>query len=292
MFYLFFPNSKLDFGEWDNILVESHGLLFDILLFGIGIAIYDEVRGNKQRIKRYSEELEDYRGWTDNEASFRVAGIVKRLEQAGINDLDYSNLHIGRLQLSTILKCISERVEYSSIAETDFKGKDLSNVTFHNKVTSEKLNLRHTTLNSTDFKSIPMSGSFLTSASGIKTDFRHAKMKEVYLGGSTFVNAKFDSAILTNGFLERATFDNCTFRTTDLSKASLIRAKFINGCNFTNVILDGAKVDLKTWKLYLLQNPTINSRYSLDDAPHYDTNGGYDEYYIILRHKVTYLPLV
>lgn len=283
LFYLLLPEDFIHFKRYDNILVESHGLLFDLLLFGIGIAIYDEIRSKKMNKERYHEELNDYRGWKDSEAAFRVAGIVKRLAYEGVIDIDLSNLHIGRLPLDTIMECIERNVEYGCLSDANFKLKDLSNVTFQRKVKSERMILYNTTLNETDFKNLEMSGSFLASANGVKTDFRHATMDSVNMGGSTFSTSKFDSATMTSAFLNHATFDNCSFGTTNLSGASLIGVKFLNECYFVNVILDGAKVDRKTWDTYLVKNSAITSKYRLGDIAYHDEDGGYLDYYLVER---------
>jgi hypothetical protein len=44
-----------------NIIVEAHGLMFDVFIFGIIILYIDRWRAKKIQITRYMEELEDYK---------------------------------------------------------------------------------------------------------------------------------------------------------------------------------------------------------------------------------------
>ena len=281
LLYLFFPSDNLDFKEWDNILVESHGLLFDIFLFGIGIAIYDEIRGNKLNTKRYSEELEDYRGWKDSEAAFRVAGIVKRLEQESTGDINLNNLHIGRLPLEKRLECLTTNVDYASLSDSDFFGHDLSGLSFRPRIEHNGINLRKSKLHETKFQDVVMDCSFLSGAQVHKTDFCHASMERAIFTKAEFSGALFHSTVLTGANLNYATFTNCSFRTTVLSGASLIGTKFLEDCAFRNVILTGARVDAMTWNNYMEPVVEINSRYSLVEGPFPDEDGGDHDYYII-----------
>lgn len=56
-----------DFRE--GILVESHGMLLDILVFGILILWLNRIGEKRLEIRRYEEEINDYRDWTGDEAS-------------------------------------------------------------------------------------------------------------------------------------------------------------------------------------------------------------------------------
>lgn len=65
--------------NWTDVLVEAHGLLFDVILFGIVLSIFNKIKSKKENILRLQEELEDYRYWDEKEAVYRIIGIIKRL---------------------------------------------------------------------------------------------------------------------------------------------------------------------------------------------------------------------
>ena len=83
-------NSK-DVGEngfsWHDLLVEANGMVFDLLVFGILLSIYEALREKRDKIERLQEEIDDYRGWDEKEATFRIVGAVKRLNRLGVSEV-------------------------------------------------------------------------------------------------------------------------------------------------------------------------------------------------------------
>lgn len=62
-------------GEFlDSVLVEAHGLLFDIFIFGILIVFFNRIGERRRNIARWQEEIDDFRGWDEKEATFRIVG--------------------------------------------------------------------------------------------------------------------------------------------------------------------------------------------------------------------------
>ena len=71
--YLKDPDNNPDI---QGIFVEAHGLLFDVLLFGVIIFAVDQWRARKERILRYQEEVKDCLGWEGPEAKVRISAAV------------------------------------------------------------------------------------------------------------------------------------------------------------------------------------------------------------------------
>jgi len=46
--------------NWRDVIVEAHGLLFDLVLFGIILTSYYIKTNKKQQVNRLQEEIEDY----------------------------------------------------------------------------------------------------------------------------------------------------------------------------------------------------------------------------------------
>ena len=63
-----------------DVLVEAHGMLFDILIIGTFIFALHELvekrRERKSKIKRWQEEIDDYRGWDEKEATIKIVGNI------------------------------------------------------------------------------------------------------------------------------------------------------------------------------------------------------------------------
>jgi len=87
-------------GEWGkNVLVEAHGFMMDLVIFGFVLTAYELFRQRKDRIERYHEEIDDYRGWDEKEAMYRNAGNIRRLNREGESRirLYHSNLYNANL---------------------------------------------------------------------------------------------------------------------------------------------------------------------------------------------------
>lgn len=101
-----------------DIIVESHGLVFDLIVFGILITIYESIDSKNERIKRYREELEDFYGWESEDAKYRVKGIIKRLVKLKAQKIDLSG-------------CSVEQCPYTrNMREWNFSNAKLFNSTF------------------------------------------------------------------------------------------------------------------------------------------------------------------
>lgn len=88
--------------EPDDILVEAHGLIFDVILFGIVLSIYDSLSHRRDRIRQYEEEIDDYRGWNEPEASYRNAGNIRRLNRLGVQRINLYNSYLAEAFLPNV----------------------------------------------------------------------------------------------------------------------------------------------------------------------------------------------
>ncbi len=86
----------------DSILVEAHGLLFDILVFGVLIVIFSKMGERRREIKRHRDEIDDFRFWESEEAMFRIAGNIKRLNGYGVSDIDLIRCYLKNAELQGV----------------------------------------------------------------------------------------------------------------------------------------------------------------------------------------------
>lgn len=113
--------------SWEGILVEAHGLFFDILLFGIILAIYDFKRKKKDKIESLKEELDDYRHWKSEEAMRRNVGIIKRLAKLGITEIDLSYSFLEESNLEN-LNLSGSKMYWTNLKRANITNCNLSNV--------------------------------------------------------------------------------------------------------------------------------------------------------------------
>jgi hypothetical protein len=76
----------ISFGR--DVLVEAHGMLFDILVIGVFIYWLQE-RGRKiLETQSYKDDIDDFRGWESDEAAHRIRGSIIRLSRHEITQLN------------------------------------------------------------------------------------------------------------------------------------------------------------------------------------------------------------
>lgn len=83
-----------------NLYVEFLGLIFDIALVGIIFSLGTRRRERRQDIKRYQEEIDDLKKWDCEEARFRIAGNIRRLNRLGVTAIDLCGAEISNFSFS------------------------------------------------------------------------------------------------------------------------------------------------------------------------------------------------
>ena len=211
---IWFDKAYLSSENIKDVMVEVHGLFFDIVLFGIILSIYETLIDTKSNITRYLEEIDDFRGWHEDEAAFRVAGILKRLEKHKILNIDLSGLNLRQADKRTIVRC----------------KRSLKNVML--KLTElDKLDLSGGQLQGAQLYGCYLRGTNLESAK-----LNHADLKGSNLTGVNLSNADLNNADLLNSILRGATMRNAKLKNTNLRSADL------TGANLVDADLTGAKV--------------------------------------------------
>lgn len=69
---------KYDDGLAQNLFATILGAFLDVLLFGVLIVLINKRRDKQNDIKRWLEEIDDYRGWKEPEAAHRIVGNIRR----------------------------------------------------------------------------------------------------------------------------------------------------------------------------------------------------------------------
>jgi len=199
--------------------IEIFGLIFDIIIFGILIGIYNKIYEKKQEIIRYKEELEDYRGWNEKEASYRIFGILKRLLNLKQYDVDLSNCYFENIQFTSSVFDEFNFFE-SKLNATIFKNCNLMHSNFDN-IKQEKIE------NWYDYFSVTRDRTIFTDCMLQNSRFSNNHYSQV-----SFINCNLNLCDFTNSIFETCTFDNCEFE----------NAKFDN-LELRDCTRDGKKID-------------------------------------------------
>ncbi len=197
----------------DDILVEAHGMLFDILLFGIILSIYNynqaikserikQKEDKKARITKYLDEIDDFRGWNEKEAVYRIRGIIKRLNHLGIIEIDLRNTFLQ----GAILKGVA--LKKSNIESANLSGVNAENGNFESasflgsnleSIRIDKGNIKKSNLSRTI-----LIGANLSFADATEAKILDSNLSKAYLDHINLTSADIANSILTDAVLDGA----------------------------------------------------------------------------------------
>jgi hypothetical protein len=194
-------------GFYMQLLVEAHGIIFDILIFGILIFWLNKRGEQRLRIKTYKDEIDDFRLWKSEEAAFRTVGNIKRLNHHHIYDINLVNCYLTKTNLNYInlsgANANSADLTYASLVESNLHNCRLN-----------QTNLECATLNQADLTGAYASGASFKDAYLIKTCLR-----ESYLIKSNFYGAFLMEADLNGAYVTGADFTGANLYKADLRNA-------------------------------------------------------------------------
>jgi BTB/POZ domain-containing protein KCTD9 len=223
---LYFINTKYEI-QWKDIFVEANGMVFDLILLGILLTFFEVWREKKDKIERLHEEIDDYRGWDEKEATYRIVGALRRLKKLGVLDIDLSNCFLQGARLG---------------------GVNLQGVNLY------RANLQDANLSDANLKELNLMATNLQGANLYGADLRNAKLVEANLQGAKLYRANLQGANFTVANLQGAMLEGAKLQGVRLDAANLKEINF-QGVNLQGVNLHHAIVDkdwfekLELWKI-------------------------------------------
>ncbi len=221
-----------------DLLIQGHGMIFDIALIGMLLYWLNQNGEKRQRIRMYIDEIDDFRLWESEEAAFRTVGNIKRLNRHKIYEINLVNCHLARTNLSHVnLKSSnmnSANLSNSSLIETNLENTRLN-----------QTNLENSNLNQANLKGAYASGANFKDTFLIKSNFESA-----FLIKTNFINAYLMEANLSNSYLMGADFENASLYKADLRGAKgltieqLAKAKTLYLAKFDDELLEQVKMQM------------------------------------------------
>ena len=191
-----------------QILVEAHGMLFDIAIIGMLLYWLNQKGEIRQRIRSYLNEIDDFRLWHSEEAAFRTVGNIRRLNKHDIHDINLANFRLQNTNIS-----------YVNLTGANLNSANLSNCTL------VEINLAGARMNQTNCENSNLNG---------------ANLKAAYASGSNFQDAYLIKADMEKAFLIKANFRNAYLMESNLSGSYLMGAD-LEGANLYKANLRGAE---------------------------------------------------
>ena len=191
-----------------QILVEAHGMLFDIAIIGILLFWLNEKGEIRQQIRNYQNEIDDFRLWHSEEAAFRTVGNIRRLNKHKIFDINLSKFRLQNTNIS-----------YVNLTGANLNSANLSNCTL---------------------VEIILAGARMNQTNCENSNLNGANLKAAYASGSNFQDAYLIKADMEKAFLIKANFRNAYLMESNLSGSYLMGAD-LEGANLYKANLRGAE---------------------------------------------------
>lgn len=276
-----------------NLISEMHGMLFDILVLGILMLWLNRMGEKRMEVRKYIEEIDDFRKLDNMEARQRVVGNIKRLNKRGIHDLDLrscqlvganlqdvdltnSNLFEANLTEAILqgANCSAAIFVSANLSSANLMGASLQQANFSN-ARLHHANLWEANLLRTNFEGADLSHGHLEGVNASEADFSSSILAGIHLLGANLSRANFLGALAEGGDFSGATLEEARCTEADFSGASLIETECMSGdfsqcnfsfanltkANFSNANLCGVSFNGANCSGALFFNANLNSAY-------------------------------
>lgn len=234
----------------EGIAVEAHGMLFDLLVIGV-FTLWLNIRLQKSKTNSdYLEQIDDFRTWRSEEASYRIAGIIRRLSNNKHHRIDLYQCRIRSVQLRDVY------IKSSNCWAVNFTDSNLKKV---------------------QFDKCKMKGAGFNRAIGSELSFLNC-----FLLISKFDLCKMNGAVFAGSNLDRASFQGATVKNANFKCCSLVDTVFddadISGANFKNVkgLMPSQLLNARSIKNIILDDSLITAleKEKPDKVCRYTDSGG------------------
>ena len=240
-----------------DLWVEFWGLTFDVVFILVVFSFFEHRRQKLLQIQSEHNVVEDYKGWDSEEARFRLAGSIRRLNNMGVQAINLSGARITDFSFP--------RSKIASLAGSTFFDGTWGEAIGESSVILRKVEFSHVDCRSVTFSPYdPFSG--LDFEVQRQAKFEDCKFFETDLRGATFNGASlkwtkvppdshyefeedqetgqsFASQVSWGPFdgadLRGASFSGCVFENADFRGASgVLEADFSNAKGLEKSVFD------------------------------------------------------
>ena len=165
-----------------DILVESHGLFFDLIVFGIILSVYEEWRNRKEQLQRATDELNHLKYSKIKNAGHKAVVVAIKMQKLNAKEIDLSAFKINDYQFHDL--------------------KQISNWRFGHL---NRFSITNSTVSNTSFSRIVLKNVTFISCKFINCSFALSEFENVTFLSCTFNNVNFDNVLLGKSidFFER-----------------------------------------------------------------------------------------
>ncbi|MDE0150821.1 MAG: pentapeptide repeat-containing protein [Rhodospirillaceae bacterium] len=243
-----------------GIYIEATGAAMDIVVFGFVLALLvywtNRRRERALEIARHKELIDDFKKWDADEARYRIAGALRRLNRLGCTKIDFSGIELsdfsfGWHEIESIEGSTFydgswgtlSRKDNVALERVDFSDLDCRNVVFSkfNPFSRLGLRLRFATFKDCNFRDARMQSAVFRGAHLEWTQRPPDEMGEwveIEDGNSAFHQTywpPFDGVDLSGVSFQDVCFTNADFRDAlNVQGCSFSGAEGLAECLFDN----------------------------------------------------------
>lgn len=190
---------------WENVLVEAHGLVFDILVLGLIFVWMDTYRQKRESIARDLENLWDLNTLTEEVYQKKKVNILKRLNTNKTYKIDVTDLILTN----------KTKIKDISFANSGLFGLKFLDCLIFN------LKIKHSKLNSAEFSDSVIKNTEITDSYLKNANFKSASLLGLNFTNSDLFRAKFIDADLEGTDLRGCNLKRTVFKDANLKNANL-----------------------------------------------------------------------
>jgi len=172
----------------EGILIETHGMLFDILIIGVFILWLNRLGERRIEVQRYKDEIDDFRHWESDEAKYRIVGNIKRLNRLNISAINLISCYLYEAILPR-LNLQGAKLQFANLEGAELKGANLEGANFW-RTKLQNAYLWNAKLQSANLREAVLQGADLTGA-----NLQHAILQEAKLQGANFCDTDLTFAL-------------------------------------------------------------------------------------------------
>ncbi|AZQ85034.1 pentapeptide repeat-containing protein [Colwellia sp. Arc7-635] len=230
-----FPNTTwglYDKDFFENLLVEMHGGIIDLLVVGVILYWFERKKTEKDTIKKAELELANLNYYCGTDSSYRFYGALKYLLSLGVDKVSIPEGNLSKLKI----ECLT--LKHSNLIALNFSGSTLKKVDF-SECNLEASQFIDTIIKDANFVSVNLKRSKFINAELKGIDFRGCDIK-----GVNFDRSRLQSSNFSGLDCSRVSFKGANLRSANFKGAiNLSKEMILEASNYDHIKLpDGVEI--------------------------------------------------
>lgn len=253
------------FLDLEGFRTHLHITIIELFFLFLLLSVFEVIR----EIQRCKAEIDTIRDWTEVGATYKLCGLIKRLNRLHVSKMNLNNCFLPNADLQNI------NLQGSTLQGANLRGAKLINANLQGTnfwmADLQDALLFDANLHGANFRSANLLNANFAQANLVNVDFQEANLSKANLRNTNLQSANLQStnlqdakvymANLEGGNLQMANLQMATLWKTNLTGANLSGANLtmadLQGTNLHGANLHGAKVCITNLRDSNLQNANM-----------------------------------